>query len=472
MNPKQVTVITGGGRGIGRAIALRMSQLTSILVVGRTKEDLVQVCDEINQAGGVADYVVGDIAKPRTAEEVLGTVHEHSWIVRNVVCNAGFGKSGPVVTFDADIWRDMFDVNVHGAFYIIKALLPQMIEQKGGSISIISSVSGLQGHKNDAAYSATKFALVGMAQSLGDELKKHNIVVVPICPGFVDTEMTDRFIAGMSRHQGISADEAREKLAAVNRQGRILKAEEIAEAVAYCAGSLGMPVSGQSMTLTGLSEPRVLNALNWVEDVAKTANRVLMPLSGGSDSTLAFRLFTMVYPDKVLGVYAGDRKSLRCRGYLESLGQIEYVAPGLPGLSGEIGRWARFQEMSHIQRAWLVSSRNRTEDVMGTYSMASCCATLYPLINLWKSHVMLMCDYLSIPSEITESSRRADPDCGRPTELAEIPLELIDVFSQVLVGELSQEAFSQLTAAQQQYLGGIVEYNRFKRSPLKGLAFL
>jgi NAD(P)-dependent dehydrogenase (short-subunit alcohol dehydrogenase family) len=472
MNSKQVTIITGGGRGIGRAIALRMSRLTSILVVGRTKEDLVQVCDEINLAGGAADYVVGDIGRPRTTDEVLGTINEHSWIVRNIVCNAGIGKGGPVVSFDADVWRNMFDVNVHGSFYIIKALLPQMIEQKGGSISIISSVSGLQGHKNEAAYSATKFALVGMAQSLADELKKHNIVVVPICPGFVDTEMTDRTIAGMCHHRGINAEKAREKLAAVNRQGCILKSEEIAEAVAYCAGPLGSPVSGQSMTLTGLTEPRVLNSLNWLEDVTRNASLLIVPISGGSDSAAEHELINIARPGRVLSVYAGKPKTLRCREWFESRGEVAYIAPGLRGLSGEIGRWARLQEMSHARRAWLVSSRNRTEDVMGTYSMASCCATLYPLIKLWKSQVMSMCEYLSIPSAITESSRRADPDCGRPTELAEIPLELIDVFSQVLVGELPKETLSQLTSAQQRYLSKIVDYNRFKGNLLKGPVFL
>jgi 3-hydroxybutyrate dehydrogenase len=468
----QVTVITGGGRGIGRAIAVRMSRLTSILVVGRTKEDLVQVCEEINQAGGFADYVVGDVGKPRTAEEVLGTVQEHSWIVRNVVCNAGIGTGGPVVSFDADTWRKMFDVNVHGSFYIIKALLPQMIEQKGGSISIISSVSGLQGHKNEAAYSATKFALVGLAQSLGDELKKHNIVVVPICPGFVDTEMTDRTIAGMCLHKGISVDTAREKLASVNRQGRILKPEEVAEAVAYCAGPLGMPVSGQSMTLTGLTEPRVLHQLNWLEGVTRAANRVILPISGGSDSAAEHIMLNIACPGRVLSVYAGEPHTLRCREWFESCGEVAYIAPGLRGLSGEIGRWARFQEMSHERRAWLVSSRNRTEDVMGTYSMASCCATLYPLIKLWKSQVMTLCEYLSVPGEITASSRRADPDCGRPAELAEIPLELIDVHCKVLTGELPEEALSQLTSSQQRYLGRIVEYNRFKGDLLKGPTLL
>ena len=219
MTEKTVTIITGGGRGIGRAIALRMARAGAVLVVGRTGADLASVCAEITSRGGVADYVVGDVADIATAGSAIARARERGWAVANLVCNAGIAKGGPLVSFSPEVWKAMFDVNVFGAFAFIQACLPTMIERKQGSVSIISSTLGLKGHKNDSAYSATKFALVGLAQSLAAEVKKHNIVVVPICPGFVDTEMTDRTLAGIVKHKGVSLAQAEQIVAASNPQG-------------------------------------------------------------------------------------------------------------------------------------------------------------------------------------------------------------------------------------------------------------
>lgn len=470
MNTNKVTIVTGAGRGIGRAIALRMSRETAILAVGRTVADLESVCAEINSAGGTADFLVGDVADEATATLAVAKAHEKGWVVRNLVCNAGIAKGGPVVSFDSSVWRSMFDVNVHGAFYFAKACQPDMQERREGAITIISSVSGLKGHKNDAAYSATKFALMGLAESLGDELKKHNIVVVPICPGFVDTEMTTRVVTAMMRHKSISKAEAESIIAATNPQGRILQPWELAEAVAYCSTAATVEENGQAMHLTGNSDSHFLELVNWIWRKAAPAKLLYVPISGGSDSGLNFAACARAYPKKVCGIFVGSPDQLRCREWFEAIGPVKYCDPVAHGPFAEIARWAKFQELCIANNAWLVGSRNGTEERTGLYSLASRVATFLPLANIWKSDVMKLCDEIGMPVEITASSRRADPDCGRPAEMSEIPLELIDTFLKVKASELPDSAMLALTDGQIDYLTHVVDQNAFKLSlPTKGV---
>lgn len=251
MNPNQVTIVTGASRGIGRAIALKMASSTSVLVVGRNAKPLEQLCAEIVATGGSAHFVAGDVSNPETAQLALNAAADKGWTVRNLVCNAGIAKGGVSHTFDPALWQEMFAVNVNGAFWFAQACLPLMVEAKAGTISIISSIAGLKGVKYDTAYSATKHALIGMASSLALEYAKHGIVVVPICPGFVDTDMTDRTIAGIARHQSLSHDDAAAKVAAVNPQRRIIPASEVADAVALVCSNTIPSLNGRPLVLTG-----------------------------------------------------------------------------------------------------------------------------------------------------------------------------------------------------------------------------
>jgi NAD(P)-dependent dehydrogenase (short-subunit alcohol dehydrogenase family) len=245
------TIVTGGGRGIGRAITLRLTREGPVVVVGRTPADLESVCREVAEGGGEAEPCAGDVAEPATAERAVGLAAARGWAVRNLVCNAGIGKRGPTETFDPETWRRIFDVNVHGSFHFVRACLPPMLEQGRGAIVLMSSVAGVRGLAYDAAYSATKHALVGLARSLALEYGKRGIVVVPLCPGFVASEMTDRAIRGLVERQGLSEDESTRKIAATNPQRRIIPAEEIAEAVALACSGLIPSLGGHPLMLSG-----------------------------------------------------------------------------------------------------------------------------------------------------------------------------------------------------------------------------
>jgi len=251
MNIKTATIITGGGRGIGRAIAERMAKETAVFVVGRTEKDLAGLCEAVTASGGVADYLVGDVSDPATAEAALAKLASKGLPVVNLVCNAGIGTSGAAHTMDKKAWKDMFAVNVDGAMWFIQACLPGMIERKAGSICVISSIAGVKGYKYQTAYCATKHALVGMARAVALEVAKHNIRVVPLCPSFVESEMTDRTIAGLVKHRGITADAARKIVEGTSPQKRIIPASEVADLVALvCEGRIPS-LNGNPLMMTG-----------------------------------------------------------------------------------------------------------------------------------------------------------------------------------------------------------------------------
>lgn len=247
-----VTIVTGGGRGIGRAIALRMARETyAVMVVGRTKSDLESVCDEIVANGGRASYVVGDVADPKTAKTVVEYCRGGSTTVRNLICNAGLGKTGAIEQFDDALWQRIMDVNVGGAYHFIKACLPDMIARKQGNICLMSSVSGLTGSTHNAPYVASKHALVGLARAMAREHGKNGIVTVAICPGFVESEMTARSIQKRVELRGMTEAEALEHIRNVNPQKRIIPAEEVAEMIAFVCSGKAPSLSGSALVLSG-----------------------------------------------------------------------------------------------------------------------------------------------------------------------------------------------------------------------------
>lgn len=207
----------------------------------------------------------------------------------------------------------------------------------------------------------------------------------------------------------------------------------------------------------------------WIRRTAKAANGLLVPVSGGSDGALTFVLLSRIYPEKTVAVYAGTE--LRAREWFARTGQVRFIEP-IAGDYAELDRFTKFQSLCRVENRWLVGTRNRTEDVFGTFSLPSRMATYLPIVGLWKTEVMELCDTLLVPSEITESSRKADPDCGRPAELAEIGLERIDVFLKVKVGLLGVEALRTFESAQIEYLERVYQSNKFRSGlPVRGPSF-
>jgi len=218
-------------------------------------------------------------------------------------------------------------------------------------------------------------------------------------------------------------------------------------------------------------DARLARIVEWIRastDVA-AGRGALVPVSGGSDSALCLWLCAQALPrGHVTAAYCGT--NLRCRDWFASLAPVHYLeAPDATPQHVEAARWALMLSLSLEVRGWLVGTRNRTEETLGTFSLASRVATFLPLAGLWKSEVMAACAHVGVPGEILESSRRADPSCGRPQEMAEIPFAQVDAFLRVRIGEAPLTSLEQLPAATVDYLDGIWRRNRFKRAlPLGG----
>jgi NH3-dependent NAD+ synthetase len=204
---------------------------------------------------------------------------------------------------------------------------------------------------------------------------------------------------------------------------------------------------------------------DWVRTSLPEGRGALIPVSGGSDSALAFYLYSATLPERTVGIYFGDH--LRAKTWFETTGTMRLLEKPLHG-NPEVERWATLLEASIAEHRVLIGTRNRTEDILGTYSAASRLAAHQPLAGLFKSDVLALCEYVGVPQEIIDSSKEADPECGRPEELARIPFEAADLFAKEKIGLVAPQT-APLDDAQRAYLEALYIRNHFKKElPLLG----
>jgi 3-oxoacyl-[acyl-carrier protein] reductase len=209
----QMAVITGGGRGIGAAIARELAQLgASAVLCGRTVSDLESTARIIAEAGGRAEVVPCDVSNLQSVEAAAKRVESAFGRVDILVNNAGIGGfGGPLHQLAPDAWKQILNTNLRGVYYMIRAFAPMMIRARTGHIINISSLAGKNALPNGAAYAASKWGLNGLSYSVAEELRAHNIRVAVICPGSTNTDL--------SPHAG-------------KDQSKMLQPEDVAHAVA------------------------------------------------------------------------------------------------------------------------------------------------------------------------------------------------------------------------------------------------
>lgn len=223
------TLITGASRGIGHALALRFSEETPVILVARDEAKLKTVCEEIRSKKGVAECVVGDVTDPQTLSNIQNLCSTKQLAVKNLLLNAGVSKTSGLT--EENSWDEIFKTNFSSPVAFIKAFLPGMLSQKEGNICLLAGTAGIKGFRNMSAYCASKHALVGLARSLALEVGNKGITAIPVCPGPVDTDMTDVFVRGLTS-RGMTAEAAKTKIAEINGQKRLLLPKEVAEVVA------------------------------------------------------------------------------------------------------------------------------------------------------------------------------------------------------------------------------------------------
>lgn len=186
----KVALVTGAGRGIGKAVALLLARSgCRVILAARTTAQLVEIQQEIVRGGGQATVVAADLARDDHIERLVQECGSAYGSVDFLINNAGWGKRAPVVRTKVEDLDQTLRVNLRAPLLLAKHLVPAMIEKGAGAVINIGSVSGKSGEANGAAYSASKFGLIGFTQSLYEEVREHGIKVSVILPGFVDTPL-------------------------------------------------------------------------------------------------------------------------------------------------------------------------------------------------------------------------------------------------------------------------------------------
>ena len=237
----QIAVVTGAGRGIGRAIALKFAnEGADVVVVSRTQENSEKVANEIRALGRKAWAFAVDVADSSAVSAAAEKILAEAGKVDILVNNAGVTRDGLLMRMSDADWDTVLDTNLKGAFLVTKAFARTFIKQRAGRIINISSIAGTAGNPGQANYSASKAGLIGMTKTLAKELGSRNITVNAIAPGFITTDMTtvlpENVKAGVLEH------------IALNRFG---EPEDIAAAVSYLTGPGGKYVTGQVLTVDG-----------------------------------------------------------------------------------------------------------------------------------------------------------------------------------------------------------------------------
>jgi len=248
----RVAVVTGGGRGIGAAIARRLAGAgAAVAVAARSEGEIEAVAEELRQAGGRAVAVRCDVTDEGSVAALRRAVEAELGPADVLVNNAGVASSAPIARLSLAEWNRMFTVNATGTFLATREFLPGMVERGWGRVVNVASIAGVAGARYIAAYAASKHAVVGLTRCAAAEGAARGVTVNAVCPGYVDTRMTDESVARISEKTGLDPAEARSRIVAANPQGRLLEPDEVAHLVLTLCDPLAGGVNGQAIVLDG-----------------------------------------------------------------------------------------------------------------------------------------------------------------------------------------------------------------------------
>jgi NAD(P)-dependent dehydrogenase (short-subunit alcohol dehydrogenase family) len=248
----RIALVTGGGRGIGEAIAVALAGAgLRVAVAARTESNVQRVSALVRARGGEALPVVCDVTQPDSIAAAVAQVQQAFGPITILVNNAGAGGSHKFLDHDDALWRRLIDVNLNSVYYVTKAVAPMMVEANWGRILNIASIASKVGGKYIAAYTAAKHGVLGLTRALAVELVAHNITVNAICPGYVDTPMTDQSIANIAARTRLSEAEARATLEKISPQNRLITPQEVAHVALMLIGENSRGITGQAINVDG-----------------------------------------------------------------------------------------------------------------------------------------------------------------------------------------------------------------------------
>ena len=254
MLKNKTALITGGGRGIGKAIADTFAREGArVAVAARTLEQVKEVADQLAGKYGVQTHAsVCDVSNSASVENMFQDVRKaFDSDIDILVNNAGVAESATLVNTTDELWNKHLSINLSGTFYCTRAALPAMVERGWGRIINIASIAGKTGAPYIAAYSASKHGVMGLTRSLALEVGASGVTINAICPGYVETDMVAKGIERITLRTGLSAEAAKESLNKMSPQNRMVTPQEVAAVALLLASDEGRGINGQGLNIDG-----------------------------------------------------------------------------------------------------------------------------------------------------------------------------------------------------------------------------
>ena len=246
-------VVTGGGRGIGAAIAAELARLGArVTLMGRTVRQLEERAAALGaEFGAEAAAVVCDVAKAESVAQAFDSARQRFGDPYVLVNNAGQAAGAPFLETSCELWDRMLAINLTGQFLCARQVLPAMVAARAGRIVNIASTAGLKAYTNTAAYCVSKHGVVGLTRALALETAKLGITVNAVCPGYTETDMTQLAVDNLVAARGKTPEEARQMVVRVIPRGTIIQPAEVANAVAWLCSPGASAVTGQAIVAAG-----------------------------------------------------------------------------------------------------------------------------------------------------------------------------------------------------------------------------
>jgi len=245
-------LVTGGGRGIGRAVVLDLARAgAAVAVAARTRSEVDAVARGIVAAGGQAVAVEMDVTDPDRVRAAFASAREALGGIDILVSGAGIAPTAPLARTTDAVWRQVLETNLSGTFYCLREALPEMTARGWGRVVHLASIAGKTGYPYIGAYAASKHGVLGLTKCAALEVATTGVTVNAVCPGYVDTPMLELGVARIVEKTGLTADEARRRLADMSPQKRLYTAEEVSALVLFLCGESASGINGQALSVDG-----------------------------------------------------------------------------------------------------------------------------------------------------------------------------------------------------------------------------
>ena len=242
-------VITGAGRGIGAVVARELVQEgCQVVVAARTSSEIDALARELGE-NALAHPC--DVSSPESIKALAAFAIERMGGVDILINNAGVSSAAPLKSLSLEEWNRVISINATGAMLCTQAFLGGMIKQNWGRIVTVASVASLAGSKYMSAYCASKHAVMGFTRAVADEVARNGVTINAVCPGFVNTPMTQGSVDNIVRTTGRSPEQALEALTRLNPQGRLIEPEEVSYAVLCLCDPRALGINGQAIVMDG-----------------------------------------------------------------------------------------------------------------------------------------------------------------------------------------------------------------------------